>query len=253
MATWGTIVGDYACYMPPQAPRLRLAFYCLMGLYVPFSLMMILGAAVGGAIPSIPSWTTAYGAGGLGGVLGEILTSRLGGFGKFILIILGFSIVTTAARDMYSMSLFTVAVLPWLGRVPRVLILCCAAGVMIGVAIAASRSFLSTLSTLVSIAGYMTGPTVCVFLIEWLYFRRADPGELDPAIWNDAAALPSGIPALVSSLVPWALIVTSMSTSWYVGPISMHAGDLAYELGTVSAGILYFPLRLWEVRMRGRL
>ncbi|KAJ5682704.1 hypothetical protein N7462_005869 [Penicillium macrosclerotiorum] len=248
MATWGTIVGDYACYMPPQAPRLRLAFYCLMGLYVPFTLMMILGAAIGGAIPAIPSWTAAYEQGSLGGVLGEILISRLGGFGRFILIILGLSIVTTAARDMYSMSLFTVAVVPWLGRIPRVLILCCAAGIMIGVAIAASRSFLSTLSTLVSIAGYMTGPTVCVFLIEWLYFRKADPSNLDPAIWNDATALPSGIPAIISSLVPWALIVTSMSTSWYVGPIAVRVGDLAYELGTVSAGILYFPLRLIETR-----
>lgn len=92
----------------------------------------------------------------------------------------------------------------------------------------ASRSFLSTLSTLVSIAGYMTGPTVCIFLIEWLYFRKADPSKLDPAIWNDAAALPSGIPAIISSLVPWVLIVTSMSTGWYMGPIAMRVGDLAY-------------------------
>ncbi|KAJ5450439.1 uncharacterized protein N7458_006888 [Penicillium daleae] len=253
MATWGTIVGDYACYMPPQAPRLRLALYCLAGLYVPFSLMMILGAAVGGAIPSIPSWTSAYATGGVGGVLGEILIPRLGGFGRFILILLGMSIVTTSARDMYSMSLFTVAVVPWLGRVPRVFILCGAAAVMVGVAIAASRSFLSTLSTLVSIAGYMTGPTVCVFLIEWLYFRKADPANLDPAIWNDAAALPSGIPAIISSLVPWALIVTSMSTGWYVGPIAMRVGDLAYELGTVTAGLLYFPLRLLEVRWLGHV
>ncbi|KAL3492008.1 permease for cytosine/purines, uracil, thiamine, allantoin-domain-containing protein [Aspergillus germanicus] len=253
MATWGTIVGDYACYMPPHAPRLRLAFYCFMGLYVPFTLMMMLGAAIGGSIGAIPAWGAAYGQGGLGAVLGEILVDKVGGFGRFLLVILGFSIVTTSARDMYSMSLFTVAVVPWLRRVPRVIILFGAAGVMIGVAIAASRSFLSTLSTLVSIAGYMTGPTVCVFLIEWFYFRRADPASMDPKIWNNAAALPSGIPALISSIVPWALIITSMDNAWYVGPIAKHTGDLAYELGTLSAGVLYFPLRLLEVRWRGRL
>ncbi|OKP06263.1 Purine-cytosine permease fcyB [Penicillium subrubescens] len=219
----------------------------------PFLIDDDLGTAFGGAIPSIPSWTSAYAAGGVGGVLGEILISRLGGFGRFILILLGMSIVTTSARDMYSMSLFTVAVVPWLGRVPRVFILCGAAAVMVGVAIAASRSFLSTLSTLVSIAGYMTGPTVCVFLIEWLYFRKADPSKLDPTIWNDAAALPSGIPAIISSLVPWALIITSMSTGWYVGPIAMRISDLAYELGTVTAGLLYFPLRLLEVRWLGHV
>ncbi|KAL2823258.1 permease for cytosine/purines, uracil, thiamine, allantoin-domain-containing protein [Aspergillus cavernicola] len=253
MATWGTIVGDYACYMPPQAPRRRLAFYGLVGLYVPFSLMMILGAAIGGAITTSPSWNTAYGQGGLGAVLGEILVARLGGFGRFILVILGLSIVTTSARDMYSMSLFTVAVIPWLRHIPRVIILLGAAGVMVGVAIAASRSFLPTLSTLVGIAGYMTGPTVCVFLIEWLYFRKADPSSIDPAIWDDATALPSGIPAIISCIGPWALIITSMSTAWYTGPIAVNVGDLAYELGTVSSGLLYFPLRALEIRWRGRL
>jgi purine-cytosine permease-like protein len=253
MATWGTIIGDFACYMPPHAPRLRLAFYCLMGLYVPFTLMMLLGSAIGGAINVIPSWTTAYGEGGLGGVIGEILVSRLGGFGRFVLVILGLSIVTTSARDMYSMSLFTVAVIPWLRRAPRVIMLSCAAGVMLGVALAASRSFLPTLTTLVSIAGYMTGPTVCVFLIEWLYFRKADPSSMDPTIWNDATALPTGIPAIISAIAPWALIITSMSTTWYVGPIAVHAGDLAYELGTVCAGLLYLPLRTIEIRWRGRL
>jgi len=71
---------------------------------------------------------------------------------------------------------------------------------------------------------------------------------LDPAIWNNATALPSGIPAIISCLVPWDLIVTSMSAGWYVGPIAMRVGDLAYELGTVVASLLYFPLRLLEVR-----
>ncbi|KAF9895168.1 hypothetical protein FE257_000070 [Aspergillus nanangensis] len=231
MATWGMLIGDYACYMPPTAPRRRLALYCLAGLYVPFTLMMLLGAAVGGAIPATPSWTTAYSSGGLGAVLGEILVARVGNFGKFILVILGFSIVTTSARDMYSISLFTVGVVPALAHVPRIVLLCCAAGVMVGLAIAASQSFLSTLSTLVSIAGYMTGPTVCVYLVEWVYFRKADPASFDPAIWNDAKALPSGVPALFCSVAPWALIITSMSTSWYEGPIARNVGDLAYELG----------------------
>lgn len=253
MATWGTLVGDYACYMPPHAPRLRIAFYCLMGLYVPFTVMMVFGAAIGGAIKAIPAWGAAYDQTSLGGVIGEILVSHVGNFGKFVLILLGLSIVTTSARDMYSMSLFSVAAIPWLGRVPRVVVLCCAAGVMVGVAIAASRSFLPTLSTLVVLAGYMTGPTICVYLIEWLYFRKADPSNLDPGIWNDAAALPSGVPAIISSTVPWAVIVVSMSTSWYVGPIAERVGDLAYELGTLSAGVLYLPLRTIEIRWRGRL
>ena len=253
MATWGTIIGDYACYMPPKAPKLRLVFYCVMGLYVPFTLFTLLGAAIGGSITAVPSWGAAYGEGSLGGVLAEILTSRVGGFGRFLLVILGFSIVTTTARDMYSISLFTVAVIPWLRRVPRVLILVCAAGAMIGVGIAASRSFLPSLSTLVSIAGYITAPSVSIFLVEWFVFRKANPASMDPAIWNDASALPSGIPAVISTVAPWGIIVPSMSTVWYVGPIAARVGDLAWELGAASAILLYLPLRAAEIKYRGRL
>lgn len=224
-----------------------------MGLYVPFTLFTLLGAAIGGSITAIPAWGAAYGEGSLGGVLAEILTSRVGGFGRFLLVILGFSIVTTTARDMYSISLFTVAVIPWLRHVPRVIILVFAAGAMIGVGIAASRSFLPSLSTLVSIAGYITAPSVSIFLVEWFVIRKANPASMDPTIWNDASALPSGIPAVISTLAPWGVIVPSMSTVWYVGPIAARVGDLAWELGAVCAVLLYLPLRAAEIKYRGRL
>jgi len=253
MATWGTIIGDYACYMPAKAPRPRLALYCFVGLYIPFTLMMIFGAAIGASIPANPTWLTAYGPGSLGGVLGEILISRLGGFGRFVLLLLGFSIVTTSARDMYSISLFVTGVIPWLHRIPRIILVIFVAGAMLGLGIAASTSFLPALATLVSIAGYMTGPTVSIFLIEWFVFRKADPASMDPKIWNDHAALPSGIPAVIATLVPWALIVPSMASTWYVGPIAAHVGDLAYELGAASSIILYWPLRWAEIKYRGRL
>ncbi len=253
MATWGTIVGDYSCYMPPTAPRMRLALYCFLGLYVPFTFMMLFGAAIGGAIPANETWLAAYGQGSFGGVCAEILISRVGNFGRFLLVLLGFSIVTTSARDMYSISIFVVGVVPWLHRVPRIFLLLLVAGAMIGVGIAASRSFLPSLSALVSIAGYITGPTISVFLVEWFMFRKSNPASMDPTIWNDRKALPSGFSALIASTVPWVLIVLSMSTTWYVGPIAARVGDLAYILGAASSILLYIPLRAAEIKYRGRL
>lgn len=253
MATWGTIVGDYSCYMPPTAPRKRLALYCFLGLYVPFTFMMLFGAAIGGAIPANQNWLGAYEQGSFGAVCAEILTSRVGNFGRFLLVILGFSIVTTSARDMYSISIFVVGVVPWLHRIPRIFLLLLVAGAMIGIGIAASRSFLPALSALVSIAGYITGPTISVFLVEWFVFRKADPASIDPRIWNNRKALPSGLSALVACTVPWVLIVLSMATTWYVGPIAKHAGDLAYELGALSSILVYLPLRAGEIKFRGRL
>ncbi|KAK5061081.1 hypothetical protein LTR84_007623 [Exophiala bonariae] len=253
MATWGTIVGDYSCYMPPTAPRKRLALYCFLGLYVPFTLMMLLGAAIGGAIPTNETWLAAYGTGSFGGVCAEILISRVGNFGRFLLVVLGFSIVTTSARDMYSISIFVVGIVPWLHRVPRILLLFLVAGAMIGIGIAASRSFLPSLTALVSIAGYITGPTISIFLVEWFLFRKSDPNSMDPAIWNNRKALPSGFSALVACTVPWVLIVLSMATTWYVGPIAKQSGDLAYLLGAASSILIYIPLRATEIRYRGRL
>lgn len=215
--------------------------------------MMLLGAAIGGAIPANDTWLAAYGTGSFGGVCAEILISRVGNFGRFLLVLLGFSIVTTSARDMYSISIFVVGIVPWLHRVPRIFLLFLVAGAMIGIGIAASRSFLPSLSALVSIAGYITGPTISVFLVEWFLFRKGNPTSIDPAIWNNRKALPSGISALVACTVPWVLIVLSMSTTWYVGPIAKQAGDLAYLLGAASSILIYIPLRATEVKYRGRM
>lgn len=253
MITWATIIGDYVCYMPPNTPRLKLACSCFAGLYIPFTLMSIFGAAIGGVVSANPSWEAAYSQGSLGGVLGEILTARVGNFGRFCLVILGLSMVITSARDMYSISLFAVAILPPLHRVPRMIILVCVAGAMIGIAIAASRSFLPSLSALVSIAGYLTGPIVCVFLLEWFIFRKANPATIDPLIWNNAAALPTGLPAIFAAVLPWAIIIPSMDSVWYLGPIARHSGDLSYELGTACSALLYLPLRAAEIKYRGRL
>lgn len=252
MITWATLVGDYSCYMPPHTPRFKLAYCCFVGIYVPYTLMSIFGAAIGGSVSAIPSWGAAYEQGSLGGVLGEILTARVGNFGRFCLVILGLSMVITSARDMYSISLFIVAAIPPLHRIPRIVLLVCVAGAMIGIAIAASRSFLPALSALVSIAGYLTGPIVCVFLLEWFVFRKANVSSIDPDIWNNTKALPTGIPALVATLVPWALIIPSMSSVWYIGPIARVTGDLSYELGTACSALVYLPLRAAEIKYRGR-
>ncbi|CZR42824.1 uncharacterized protein FPRO_10127 [Fusarium proliferatum ET1] len=249
---WGGVIGDYACYMPPKAPRFRLALYFLSGFGVMFSLMMILGAALGGAALQIPAWAAALGEGGTGAVVGQVVVSRLGGFGKFVLTILALTVVITTARDIYSISLAIQAVVPWLERVPRAVLALVTTGVLIGVAIPASKSFISSLSALVSILSYSSGITVTTFLIEWFWFRRANPDTVDPAIWDDGKALPSGIPAIVTFAIAWGPIICGMDTVWLTGPLAEVAGDLGWELAILTTVIIYTPLRAVEIRYRGR-
>jgi purine-cytosine permease-like protein len=253
MVTWSNVAGDYACYMPPSTPRLRIALYCLFGIALPFSLLMTLGAAIGGAVHTIPAWEAAYGVAGIGGVLGTALIERLGDFGRFIIILLGLSVLATCARDVYTISFNLPALAPFLRKVPRVILSVFATAAIIAVAIPASKSFVSSIKVFLSIIGYYAGASVTCFLCEWFYFRRARPDSFDPAIWDNGRALPSGLSALTAVLCAWAFIIPSMSTQWYVGPIAKKTGDLGFEFAVVIALLVYLPVRSFEIKMRGRL
>ncbi|KAJ9145430.1 Purine-cytosine permease fcy22 [Pleurostoma richardsiae] len=248
--TWAMVAGDYCVYMPPTTPRFRLGMYCLTGICIPFTLLMIVGAAIGGAISANPTWETAYAAHGIGGVLGAIL-DRVGGFGKFILALMALSVIATVSRDYYTVSVNIQALVPIFRKVPRAVFVIVTAGAAYGVAFAASKTFYDSLVTFLSIIGYYGGSFVSVVFIEWFYFRKADPDSFDPEIWNDAKRLPTGIPALASVLLPWALIVPSMDQTWYTGPIAKNAGDLGFWFAIILAALFYPPFRALEIRLRG--
>ena len=253
MITWANVAGDYACYMPPTAPRLRIGLYCLFGIALPFCLLMILGAAIGGAVFSIPAWTAAYKLHGIGGVIGTILVTRLGDFGRFILVILGVSVLATCARDVYTISFNLPALAPILKKVPRVILAVLATAAIIGVAIPASKSFVSAITGFLSIIGYYAGASVTCFLTEFIVFRKADYRSFDPLIWNDGRKLPTGLSALASVLIAWAFIIPSMNHTWFVGPIAKKTGDLGFEFAVVVALLAYIPIRSLEIKIRGRL
>ncbi len=211
---------------------------------------MSFGAAIGACVPNIPDWQAGYDRAQIGGILGAIL-SRLGGFGKFIMVILSFSTLATASRDLYTVSVDWHALIPGARKVPRVVFVIITAGLVILVAIEAFKSFLSALDTFLDIIGYWAATFTPIFLIEFLHFRKGDVSTMDPAIWDTAKALPRGYAAIASSAIPFALIVPSMSESWYTGPIAKHAGNIAFELAAVTAILLYFPLRTLEIKWRG--
>jgi purine-cytosine permease-like protein len=246
-------VGDYACYMPKNTPRVRIGAYCLFGIALPFSLLMVLGAAIGSSALAIPAWTPAYKSHGMGGVIGFILIERLGGFGKFVLVILALSVLATCSRDVYSISFNLPAVAPILRKVPRAILAIFATAAIIGVAIPASKSFVSSVTAFLGLIGYYAGASITCFLIEFIYFRKANPASFDPTIWNDAKALPSGLSALASVVIAWGFIIPSMSSHWYTGPIAAKAGDLGFEFAVVIAALAYLPIRTMEIKYRGRL
>lgn len=75
------MASDFGTYIAPGASKRRLFLYCYLGLALPSLPLMILGAAIGGAVPNTPALLEGYNNGSVGGALGAMLQPA-GGFGK---------------------------------------------------------------------------------------------------------------------------------------------------------------------------
>ena len=225
--------------------------YTYAGLLLPTVPLMCLGAAIGGAVGSVPEWTAAFSAHSTGGVVNEMLTSA-GGFGRFVAVVLAFSVLGNMAGSMYSISVQFQILLPVLARVPRFVFSIIITAVVITVAIPISHTFESSLENFVGVISYWVAIFVGIVSTEHLYFRKGDAASYDHSIWNVGSKLPLGLAAIASSVLPFALIIPCMSETWYTGPIAEHTGDIGFEVGFVLSIIFYIPFRTLELRMTGR-
>ena len=84
------MAADYNCRLPVTTPPSLVFILTFFGLFIPICFVEILGAAL--MTITNPNYTNAYEEGGTGGLLGQVL-SPWHGFGKFILVVLAFSVV----------------------------------------------------------------------------------------------------------------------------------------------------------------
>ncbi|KAK0618957.1 hypothetical protein B0T14DRAFT_565858 [Immersiella caudata] len=82
----------------------------------------------------------------MGGVIGYIPIERLGDLGRFLLVVLGMTVLATCARDVYTTSFNLPTILPTLKKVPRVILSILTAAAFTAVAILASGSFISAVT-----------------------------------------------------------------------------------------------------------
>jgi purine-cytosine permease-like protein len=229
----------------------KIFIYSYLGLVIPTVLFMTLGAAIQNALPNVPAWSAAYDETSVGGVLAAMLAPA-GGFGKFLVVVLSFSLLGNLAATSYSVTLNLQLLLPWLVRVPRYLFSLVFAAIVIPVAIRAASDFLANLNNFVSIIAYWSSAFLGIVLVEHFVFRRADCAAYDPEAWNDARRLPWGVAALASGMLSFALVVPSMAQVWWTGPIAQTTGDIGFELAFAVSALLYVPLRWLERRWTGR-
>ncbi|KAH6637009.1 permease for cytosine/purines, uracil, thiamine, allantoin-domain-containing protein [Chaetomium tenue] len=254
MVPWACLSSDFTTYMKPDTSSLKIFTYSYLGLATPTILLMTLGSAIGNAIPNTPHWQAAYDQTLVGGVLAAMLAPA-GGFGKFLVVLLSFSLLGNLAATSYSVTLnLQLLLLPprVLARVPRYVFSLVFAAVVIPVGIRAAGDFFVNLENFVALIGYWSSAFLAVVLVEHFVFRGGDCARYDIEAWNDAGRLPWGVAALGAGVLSFGLVVPSMAQVWWTGPIAETTGDIGFELAFVVSGLLYLPLRWMEKRWAGR-
>lgn len=213
---------------------------------------MILGVAIGGAVPNVPAWAHAYETGSVGAIFASML-STAGGFGKFVTVILAFSTLGNIAATIYSITLNFQILLPILVRVPRALFALVFIAIIIPVSIRAASSFFVSLENFIGVIAYWAAAFFSIVTVEHLVFRKGRYESYDPTIWDVGPALPNGVSAIVAGVLSFGLIIPCMAQTWYVGPIAKKTGDIGFEVALVVSALLYLLLRSLEVRIRKRL
>ena len=227
-------------------------WYVYAGLAIPSILLQTLGAAIGAVVPNIESWNAGFVHFSAGGVL-EAMLKPAGGFGKFVAVLLAFSLIGNIGASMYSISLNFQATTAYAARVPRGAYSIVITIILISVGIKTAERFFASLENFLGIVSYWPGVFGVVVIIEHLYFRKDDASNYDPAIWRDGRKLPVGLAALGTGLLAFGMIIPCMSTLWFTGPIGKITGDIGFEVGIVIACIAYIPLRTLEIRLSGHL
>ena len=214
---------------------------------------MILGAAIGGATPNVPVWMNGYQTNAAGGVLAAMLHPA-GGFGRFVTVILAFSMVGNLSATMYSITLNFQMFFPLLFRIPRAVFSIVISGVVIGVAIEAAKSFFVNLENFIGVIGYWSAAFIGIVLVEHIVFRRRNFNSYieDEDAWDDAKKLPPGFAAISAVILSLGLVIPGMAQIWYTGPIAERTGDIGLEFALVVSALLYVPLRFIERKMYGR-
>jgi NCS1 nucleoside transporter family len=229
---WGT-GSDYARYMPHDAKPGSIIAPVLIGSAIPSVLLMLLGAALGTAIPS---QSTA---------VGGATTVTSGWFAVIYLIFIIVQLMAINTLDLYSSGLSLQAVGLKISRYQAVLVdtVLCTGLTFVAIFSTSFNTFLSDFLLFIII---WLAPWFSIYLVDWLLRREGYHTEdlLRPTggrYWAKAGWNPPGVIGLVLGMVASACCIDT--TPW-VGPISRAANgaDFSTFAGVIVGGGVYYVL-----------
>jgi NCS1 family nucleobase:cation symporter-1 len=224
--TWAPYAADYTHYLPKETKSFSIVWRMTAGNAVSAIWLETIGLV---AAASLTNQTSA----GIYNFLGK------GAFGAFAMIAIVLSNIGADAMDDYSgaLSLQAAGII-----IPRPIsgVIVAAGGFSIALYMQ-HGDFSTKLTNLLLFLGYWIGPLVGVVLVDW-WMRR---GRVDSWSLVRLRNLPIGWQGLLSLAAGFGLSLPFMDSSLYVGAVSsgpLKGGDIAYIVGCLFAGIIYFVL-----------
>jgi len=236
--SWASYASDYSRYMKPNTSKAAIFWLTMAGLTASYVWIETIGLA--GA--SVLSNQTAAGVRDLMG----------GGFlGVLALIAIVFGAIASNSMNDYTGSLAFQA----LGARVRRPIIAAVVAVLAFAAIlwmnAANTS--GRFENLLLFSSYWIAPFCAIVMIDWHYDKQKyTPSFLQRALgWSK---LGNGWPAIVAFVVAFGIMVPFMNTSIIVGPFANDLGgaDIAFYVGFVVGGVLYYVLRKIAIGQQAR-
>ncbi|KAE8355422.1 hypothetical protein BDV28DRAFT_163055 [Aspergillus coremiiformis] len=250
--SWAPAAADFYVYYPPSIYKWATFLMTLTGMGLALVFANLVGIGLGSGAFSNNSWAKAYATSS--GALILAGYEGLGGFGRFLGIIVSLGLIANNIPGTYSATLGFQIMGRYLARLPRWFLSCVGVIIYTVCALAGRNHLYDVFENFLALMGYWVTIYLIIALEEQCIFRRTR--GFDWEAWADPTKLPLGLAALVAFLVGWAGAILSMCQIWYVGPIAQLVGDAGTDLGIwVGVGwamIVYPPLRFLELKMFSR-
>ncbi|HUZ52356.1 MAG TPA: cytosine permease [Streptosporangiaceae bacterium] len=234
--SWATYASDYSRYLRTTSSRPAIFWLTLSGLTVSYVWMGTIGVA---------------GASVLGNQTAAGVQALMGGgaLGVLALIAIVFGAITSNSMNDYTGSLAFQALGARVKRpVTAALVAVLAFGAILWMHAGDTSGKFENILLLI---GYWIAPFCAIVMIDWHHGRD----KYAPSFLRNALMfrnLGNGWPAIVAFVLGFAAMVPFMNTSIIVGPVAkaLQGADLAFYVGFIVTGVLYYALRTAAGRRR---
>ncbi|WWC96573.1 hypothetical protein V866_003441 [Kwoniella sp. B9012] len=250
---WVGFAADFTVSMPKSTNSHKLFWATYIGLVIPLVFIELMGALAVTTFAARPDWEDRFESGSVGGLISSLL-EPCGGFGKFLVIIIGLSTVAVNTPNVYIFTNTFHALSPYCQAVPRPFIALIISVVYGALAATGAKSFSTVLENLLLFLAYWLAMYFGVVATEHIIFRGNDFDNYAPDDYTDARRLPMGAAAFLALGLGWMGAALGMSTSWFVGPIARKiggGGDVGFELAFAFAVVTFIPARYVERKIWG--